>query len=86
MRIKTLQQTNRNSWNPPYSNTYGNQTRIEKAIPLFSHTALSEEENLAGSWMDLCNVKQNELVDGKDRFCIVGLYLDDTEPKLGYRC
>ena len=33
--------------------------------------------------MDLCNVKQNELVDGKDRFCIVGLYLDDTEPKLG---
>ena len=79
---KHYNKTNRISWNPPYS-TYGNQTRIEKAIPLFSHTALSEEENLAGSWMDLCNVKQNELVDGKDRFCIVGLYLDDTEPKLG---
>ena len=75
MRIRTLQQ------NKPHQ-----QTRIEKAIPLFSHTALSQEENLAGSWMDLCNVKQNELVDGKDRFCIVGLYLDDTEPKLGYTC
>ena len=28
--------------------------------------------------MDLCNVIQNEHVDEKDRFCIVGHYLDDT--------
>ena len=49
------------------------------------HTAFCEEEKLPWSGMDLCNVTQNELVDGKDRFCIVGLYLDDTEPKLG-RC
>ena len=47
-------------------------------IPLFSHTALSEKENLSWSGMDLCNVIQNEHVDEKDRFCIVGHYLDDT--------
>ena len=38
------------------------------------------------SGMNLCNVIQNYFVDEKDRFCIVGLYLDDTEPKLGYTC
>ena len=36
------------------------------------HTALSEEENLPWSGMDLCNVIQNEHVDEKDWFCIVG--------------
>ena len=48
------------------------------------HTAFCEEVKLPWSGMDLCNVTQNELVDWKDRFCIVGLYLDDTEPKLGW--
>ena len=52
-------------------------------MSLLLHTAFCEEEKLPWSGMDLCNVKQNELVDGKDRFCIVGLYLEDTEPKLG---
>ena len=49
-------------------------------------TALGEEQRLPWSRMDLCNVIQNKLVDEKDRVCIVGLYLDDTEPKLGYTC
>ena len=49
-------------------------------------TALGEEQRLPWSGMDLCNVIQNKLVDEKDRVCIVGLYLDDTEPKLGYTC
>ena len=39
------------------------------------HTAFCEEEKLPWSGMDLCNVKQNELVDGKDRFCIMDFIL-----------
>ena len=49
-------------------------------------TALGEEQRLPWSGMDLCNVIQNKLVDEKGRVCIVGLYLDDTEQKLGYTC
>ena len=51
-------------------------------MSLLLHTVFCEEEKSPWSGMDLFNVKQNELVDGKDRFCIVRLYLDDTEPKL----
>ena len=45
---------------------------LETKQGLFSHTALSEEENLPWSGMNLCNVIQNEHVDEKDWFCIVG--------------
>ena len=45
---------------------------LETKQGLFSQTALSEEENLPWSGMNLCNVIQNEHVDEKDWFCIVG--------------
>ena len=45
---------------------------LETKQGLFSHTALSEEENLPWSGMNFCNVIQNEHVDEKDWFCIVG--------------
>ena len=46
--------------------------KVQIKLSVLLHTAFYEEEKLPWSGMDLCNVTQNELVDGKDRFCIVG--------------
>ena len=60
--------------------------KARKGYSIFSPKSVIKEENLPWSGMDLCNVIQKEIVGEKDGFCIVGLHLDKTEPKLGYTC
>ena len=59
---------------------------LEKALTLFSHTALGGKENLLWSGMDLRNVIQMNLQKRSIGFFIVRLNLGDTKPKLGYTC
>lgn len=58
---------------------------LEKALTLFSHTALGEKENLLWSGMDLRNVIQMNLQKRSIGFLLLGLILVTPSQNWGTR-